>query len=269
MSDVSGTGRGGTIMSRRGEATFRRCGSCRSGHRAPSRRSTRVGLCVVASVLAGLLLSTAVLTAQTACRTVEGTSADSVRNRWEERNALRDSVREILAEAGALDSAGAVLVWTEGSPPELNMALVNLDPPEQAYYRIRGLLAGFFQGRATSAREVAIDLDQPSRSLPAHGPLSMCGGRPSNDDHLRGLVEKVVRKHPDFGRVSLDASGMVRVFVDWRGNVLHSVVTDSTGDAWFDKALRPLAREMKFEPFSLAGIPVGTWTARPVRFRGE
>lgn len=221
------------------------------------------------SVLAGLPLSTAVLTAQTPCRTFEGASADSLRNRWEERNALRDSVRQVLAEAGALDSAGAVLVWTEGSPPQLKMALVNLDPPKKAYYRIRGLLAGFFEGKPATAREVAVDLDQPSGPLPADRPLSLCGGAATNDDRLRELVGKVVRRHPDFGRTSLDASGMVRIFVDWQGNVLHSLVADSTGDEWFDQALRPLAREMKFEPSSLSGVPVGTWTLRPIHFRAQ
>lgn len=151
----------------------------------------------------------------------------------------------------------------------MKIALVNLEPPKETYYRIRGLLAGYFERNPMSAREVAIDLDQPSGSLPVDGPLSICGGDPINDDHLSDLVGKVVRRHPEFGRVSLDASATVRVFVDWRGNVMHSVVADSTGDAWFDETLRPLAREMKFEPASLAGIPIGAWMFRPVHFRSE
>lgn len=214
----------------------------------------------------GGVLSVEPAAAQARCDTVRGATADSVRSWWRARSGLRDSVRAILADAGDLDPTGAVLVWTDPDASETRMVLVNLDPSREAYFRIRGLLGGFFAGRPAAERTLAIDLDAPSTTLP-DGPFRVCAcGEAVNDGDLRQKMEKVVRRHRDFGEGRMEVTGRVRVFVDWQGNVLHSVVADSTGDPWFDEALNPLAREMKFEAATVAGTPHGSWRFRDLTF---
>lgn len=51
--------------------------------------------------------------AQERCEMVSGAELDALRNSLEKKASLRDSLQRILVEAGAYDSAGALLVWTD------------------------------------------------------------------------------------------------------------------------------------------------------------
>lgn len=207
--------------------------------------------------------------AQERCETVSRAELDALRNSLEKKASLRDSLQRILVEAGAYDSAGALLVWTDEEEMKMRMALVNLDPPAKAYYRIRGLLAGYFSDAPARARNVAVDFDAPDVAI--HGDAArVCGcGVPTDvgDRHVGEYMKQAIRRHPDFGTYHFEKKGRVSVFVDWQGKVLHAVLDDSTGDGWLDKVIPPIAREMEFEPASVDGTPRGGWLSRQLRFR--
>lgn len=207
--------------------------------------------------------------AQDRCDTVTGDELRALRTSLEEQASLRDSIQRILTEAGAYDSTGALLVWTDDEEKKTRMALVNLDPPRSAYYRIRGLLAGHFSGKSARRRNVTVDLDAPDVAIEGDS-ARRCGcGVPEDaaDRQLREYMKRAVQQHPDFDLQAFDAEGTVSVFVDWQGKVLHAVLADSTGDDWLDRVIPPLAREMEFEPASVDGTPRGGWLSRDFRFR--
>lgn len=218
-----------------------------------------------ASVLAAALATPAA--AQEGCRTVRGPELEGLRSSVARQRSLRDSVARILSEAGAYDSTGALLVWTDAEERKTRMALVNLDPPREAYYRIRGLLAGHFRGRPPEERNATVDLDAPRIGL-RDDTVRVCANElTTNDRDIREYMRQAIRRHPDFQEYNFEERATVRMFVDWRGRVLHAVLADSTGDAWLDRVVPLLALEMEIRPASVAGVPRGRWLTRTFRFR--
>lgn len=205
--------------------------------------------------------------AQDRCRSVTGSELDRLRRSMERQRSLRDSVRDVLVDAEAYDSTGALLVWTDEEEMKMRMALVNLDPPAEAYYRIRGLLAGHFGDAPPTGRNATVDLDAPRITI-RKDTVEVCPcSSPDNDRTLREYMGQAIRRHPDYREYSFDEEGELSMFVDWQGEVIHGVLADSTGDSWLDRVLEPLAREMEFEPASIDGTPRGVWVSRRLRFR--
>lgn len=238
--------------------------------KSPLRTMRSVRIAALAAVVVSVGLTVPLqAAAQARCRSFTGPELQRLRRSLDRQRILRDSVERILVEAEAYDSTGALLVWTDEEEMRMKMALVNLDPPVEAYYKIRGLLAGHFRDTPPGDRDATVDLDAPEVTVDGDSAF-VCGcGVPEEtaDRHLGEYMKRAIRRHPDFGLQTFDEVGKVSVFVDWQGNVLHAVLDDSTGDGWLDRVIPPVARKMEFEPASVDGTPRGAWLSRELRFR--
>lgn len=205
--------------------------------------------------------------AQSPCRTERGMAVISVREGLEEHNTIRDSLRAILVDAGDEDPTGALVAVTDTATAETHLTFVDLDPPDQALYRISGFLADHFHGVPPGERNLVVELDAP-RVTVEDDEVVVCEMRTKNDEEIAAAMERIIRHHPDFGSgMPAEAAGSVRIYVGWKGEAVYATVTDSTGDPWFDEAMEQLAREMEFEPVTVDGVPVGAFMVRRLTFR--
>ncbi len=86
-----------------------------------------------------------------------------------------------------------------------------------------------------------------------------------NIDHIQNLL---LDWFPDnLRRAGGEARAIIWLFINTRGDVLKTVLRETSGRAEVDSVALRAGDHMRFEPAQLAGTPVPVWVQLPVRLR--
>ena len=91
--------------------------------------------------------------------------------------------------------------------------------------------------------------------------------RLTNLEQVQRLLMRLFPK--SLKRAGGEARAMVWLFINQQGEVLRSVIRETSGHAEVDSVALAASRTMRFRPAELQGRPVAVWVVQPVRLRVE
>ena len=87
-------------------------------------------------------------------------------------------------------------------------------------------------------------------------------------DNLEQVQRLLLRRFPNsLRRAGGEARAILWLFINARGDVLKTVLRESSGRAEVDSVALRTGHEMRFQPARLAGAPVPVWVQMPIRMR--
>jgi TonB family protein len=195
------------------------------------------------------------------CSVVPDTAVVPTPKQVQERRELRARLDSIGRANGIAAPAGLLLVDVNAER-QGKVIFIDANYPQPvvdaATRSVAEYLSTLPAGKAYQAL-VRIDGDYPALAPGRrHCPPVL-----ANRDTLSDLMQRVLQRHPDAGRLSAPVArrAVVRLVVSHEGRVSYAEVEQPTGDAAIDPYVETIARSLRFLPARLDG------TAYDTRFR--
>jgi TonB family protein len=177
-----------------------------------------------------------------------------------------DSIR-LLVDSAGLVQRGFIVFDADLAAREHNIGFVDLDYPRS----LRDEISRRIDDHLKRSPEPWRVLDIGVRAVPwdtASPSFVSCTPALRNREHITQLLRRAVGQYPggtsQIPRVSKTVQ--MWLFINRDGKVALTVIKESSGDAYFDRAAKRIGRDFQFDPALRDGYPTEVWMQIPITF---